>query len=74
MAVLHELDQEVSFLTPTLSKDTVKKLVAELIWQAFELCKNRSIKISIWKIPISIKVEKLRPFIVMIVGERPLFV
>lgn len=59
-----------SFLTPKLSNETVKSLVNVVVWELFDMIKDESIKLSIWKIPISIKVSKLSIIVEKLVGPR----
>jgi hypothetical protein len=60
----------VTFLTPHLKEETVRFLVAQIVWQLFDKLKDNSIKVTLLKIPISIKISKLEPLIKAMVGPR----
>lgn len=75
MAAIEELGQEISYLTPKISLETAKGLLAQIVWLLFDKTKHESYKFKVKvfgiTIPVSIKIEKLEPVIKRWVGVRP---
>lgn len=75
MAVLDNLQDDLAFLTPKITKETAHKLVSQIVWMLFDEVKEQSfslkVKLGFISIPISFKIEKLSPLIEQLVGPRP---
>lgn len=53
-----------------MSVDSLEEFLHAGVWALFELTKHQSISIRIWKVPVSIKIEKIRPLLVRWLGEQ----
>lgn len=55
---------------PSLKTEQSKKIINRIVWTLFDQIKDDSIKLSLWKIPVSIKIAKFSVIIELLVGER----
>jgi hypothetical protein len=63
-------DYDVSLLTHKTTSDQTKQFINLIVWDLFSVVKDDSIRINIWKIPISIKVSSLEGLIEKLVGPK----
>lgn len=53
-----------------LTNDEKREITHAVVWALFNRTRSMSVAFKIFKIPVSIKIEKLRPLIVHWVGEE----
>ncbi len=56
-----------------LSDAEKEHITHAVVWALFNRTKGMSLKFSIFKLPVSIKIEKLRPLIIHWVGDEGTF-
>jgi hypothetical protein len=60
-------EQALAMNTSTDALEFVKSVV----WKLYDNHKHESLRIKIWGIPISVKLEKIEPFLTLLLGPNP---